>query len=136
MLKAYCDCSKKEEALAITAIIVTKRLFIDYDLRVLSDVKMTAHGELCAMQLALELINRNFNTPQEIIIYSDCESVVRQFGTTLETGLIPRNRAYYEDWVKLSEMAAGHTVTAKYIRGHEKQRTYHTICDYSARAMI
>lgn len=136
MLKAYCDCSKKEEALAITAIIVTNRMFIDYDLRVLSHVKMTAHGELCAMQLAMELVNRSFDTPQQIILFSDCESVVRQFGMTLETGFIPKNRAYYDDWVKLKEMSAGHDITAKYIRGHDKTRTYHTICDYSARAMI
>lgn len=137
MLRAYCDCSKKGESIAITAIVVTGKTFIDYELRTLPDVKWTAHGELRAIQLAFELINKNFDTPQIVTVYSDCLSIVDQYSTTLEKNFeVPQNRAYYSDWVKLVEMSREHSVKIRYVRGHEKARTYHTICDYAARAII
>ena len=63
MLKAYCDCSMRDTQATAAAIIVTSKYFIDYALEPLPKTDTTYHGELQAVILAMELINKNFDTP-------------------------------------------------------------------------
>lgn len=136
MLYAYCDCSMRNDRVTIAAIVVTKLTFIDYELRVLDDIKYSAQGELRAIMLAMELVNRNFDTPQRILLQSDCKSIVDQYAWSLKHNYVYRSRQYYGDWMVLMEQSKGHEILAKHIHGHEIERSYNVICDYGARAML
>lgn len=136
MLRAYCDASRKNGRVSISAILLTSNLYVDYEVRILPDVITTSHGELRAVMLVFEMISRNYDTPQDVCIYSDSASIVQQFNTTLTTGKIPKNRVYYEDWVRLAEMCEKSKVTVRHIKSHQNVRSCHYACDCAARAIL
>lgn len=136
MLKAYCDCSMRETQATAAAIIVTSKYFIDYMLKPLPQADTTYHGELQAVIMAMELINKNFDTPQKIKILSDCATVVHHMQYQLNKNRIPPDRKNYSDWVYLMSLCKNHTVYIEHVYAHADKRSYNMLCDVGARMIL
>lgn len=136
MLYLYSDCSRQPSGLSITALVVTGRMFIGYDARVVYDVQDSVHGELCAIIMGMEMIDHDFDTPQVIKIHCDCTSVVSQLDSTLHDGIIPKSRKYRNEWVKLYDLCKKHKVYVTHVTAHKNGRNCNNVCDLGARALL
>ena len=136
MLYLYSDCSKQPSGLSMTALVVTGRMFIGYDAKVVYDIQDSVHGELRAIIMGMEMIDRDFDTPQSIKIHCDCSSVVSQLDTTLREGIIPRSRKYREEWVRLYALCKKHKVLVTHVTAHKIGRNCNVVCDLGARALL
>lgn len=136
MLQAYCDCSRKGNDAAVVAIVVTSKYFIDYECKPVYDTRTSEHGELLAVILAMELVNKNFDVPQKVKIISDCKAVVQHLRFHLKAKWVPRDRKYYDDWVHLMELCEGHNVSIEHTQAHRDIRSYNTVCDIAARLTL
>lgn len=136
MLYLYSDCSKQPSGLSMTVLIVTGRMFIGYDAKVVYDIQDSVHGELRAIIMGMEMIDHDFDTPQSVKIHCDCSSVVSQLDSTLREGIIPRSRKYRDEWVKLYDLCKKHKVLVTHVTAHKTGRNCNVVCDLGARALL
>ncbi len=136
MLYLYSDCSRQPSGVSVTAIVLTSRTFIGYDARVLYDVRESVQGELRAVIMGMEMIDRDFDTPQVIKIHCDCSSIVDLLEITLREETIPRVRKYRDEWVKLYGLCKKHTVLVTHVSAHKTKRNCNVVCDLGARALL
>lgn len=135
MLTAYSDVSVCDGGVAGTAILVSDDMLIDYALERFYGVTNSGRGELLALLLAVRLVDSNFDTPQNVTIYCDCESVVNKYKTCSRTGHVPNRWAFKSDWYRLMEIARKHNITVAHVKAHENERSLNVVCDFAARRL-
>ena len=135
MLTAYSDASVCENGTAGTAILLQDDMFIDYALETFYGTSNSGRSKLLAVILAARLVDRNFDTPQEVVIYSDCLTLVNRSKKCLGKKYLPEWWAYKSDWRILMEIAEKHHITIEYVKSHQADRSYNMICDFAARRL-
>lgn len=135
MIYVYTDGSFREGAGAHCVVAVTRRTLVGYKLD-RYEAKSSTQCELLALIDGLELINKQYNTPQVIKFYCDCESVVRILTRVLNEGKCSKRLKEYELFNKFLEMSRGHQVRISYTEGHRVDRNLNLICDMSARTLV
>lgn len=130
---AYSDMSKCKTGIVGAAILIDEDMFVDYTLERMPGIDNTYQGELLAITLAMKLVNDNFDTPQRVVIYSDCLAVVKKGIECIRYHKVSNKWAFHEDWERFLKFCGNHSVKLRYVRAHKTTRSLNMICDYATR---
>lgn len=136
MIYAYCDCSFIAPNGSVAAILISDNEFIDFQVALHKDIRDSTQGEILAAKLALQLVERNFSTPQTIKIITDCKVVVTQINKLLSSKDDVKMGRYYKEWSCIKRMLDNHRVSVEHVIAHSKESSCNTICDRASRAIL